>query len=588
MIVTTAVRRVLILLLALSLSLNSLAQRRNKNPKEKDPEQVKIEVEYLFIEAEKLYLLKNYSQATELLNKCLSLQPDNDVFYFKKAEISGETEQFDQAAKYIEKALELNGTNKYYYLLAVDIYSNLGDLKAVANTYESLITTVPGTSNYLFNLAATYIYLKDLDNALQTYSRAQEKFGLNEEIAFQKQKIYLQQNNLEEAIGVGKELIATFPSNPRYVLTTAEILSSNNRLDESATLINDLLKRDPEVSAARLQLADVYWKQDNYAGFSNELTIAFNDVELSINAKINIVMKYMVYLPNVNLNDLIPSLVTILTEVHPDDRNAYLIAGDVYSSYIEKNLVAEDEKNKLRQLAVNNYGRFVSIDPSNFAVWQNLLNYELQLDAQDSLAMHAEQALELFPNQAWLYLINGVAKHNKKDLKNATQLLEMGAKRATGNRGLLLVIYGYLGDIYNEMKDYQNSDRAYEKVLEIDPQNYTVLNNYSYYLSLRGERLEEAKKMCVTLIQNNSGNTTYLDTYAWVLYTMGDYLEAKRQFEKIMAIGVTEGVYYDHFGDTLYQLGEIEEAVKQWKKARELDSSIENIDEKISQGKIIQ
>ena len=34
--------------------------------------------------------------------------------------------------------------------------------------------------------------------------------------------------------------------------------------------------------------------------------------------------------------------------------------------------------------------------------------------------------------------------------------------------------------------------------------------------------------------------------------------------------------------------GEVDEAVKQWKKARELDSSIENIDEKINQGKIIQ
>ena len=576
------------LLLALSFSVSSFSQRRNKNNKEKDPEQLKIEVEYLFVEAEKLYLLKNYSQATELLNKCISLQPENDVFYFKKAEISNETEQYDLAVQFITRAIELNEKNKYYYLLAIDIYSNLGDLKAVADNYETLIEKTPGTSNYLFNLGATYLFLKDYDKALETYNRAQEKFGLTEEIAFQKQKIYLQLDKLDEAIGVGRELIATFPANPKYVLITAEILSSNNRLDESAELIKKLLEVNPDVPAARLQLADVYWKQNNFTGFGKELTLAFKNNELNINAKINLVMKYMVYLPNVHLNDLIPSLVTILTEVHPDDKNAYLIAGDVYSTYIEKNLVPEDKKAELRQLAVSNYSRFVSMDPSNFAVWQNLLNYELQLDAQDSLAMHAEQALELFPNQAWLYLINGVAKYNQKDLKTAAQLLEMGAKRATGNRGLLLVIYGYMGDIYNEMKDYEKSDAAYERVLEIDPQNFTVLNNYSYYLSLRGERLEQAKKMCTTLIQNNPDNTTYLDTYAWVLYTMGDYLEAKRIFEKIMLLGVDEGVYYDHFGDTLYRLGDVTGAIKQWKKARELDSSIENIDEKINQGKIIQ
>jgi tetratricopeptide (TPR) repeat protein len=588
LIVSTALRRVLLLILAFSLSLSSFSQRRNKQAKEKDPEQLKIEVEYLFVEAEKLYLLKNYSQATELLNKCLSMQPDNDVFYFKKAEISNETEQYEQAAGQIEKALELNSSNKYYYLLAIDIYSNQADLQTVAATYETLIKEVPGTSNYLFNLAATYLYLQEVEKALDAYSRAQARFGLTEEIAFQKQKIYLQLDDLEAAINIGRDLMSTFPDNPKYVLITAEILSSNNRLDESAEMIKTMLEVNPDVPAARLQLASVYWKQNNFTEFEKELILAFRNPDLNVNAKINLVMKYMVYLPNVHLDTLIPSLTTILTEVHPDDRNAYLLAGDVYSTYVEKNLVAGEQKEKMQNLAVKYYSRFVSMDPSNFAVWQNLLNYELQLEAQDSLAIHAEQALELFPNQAWLYLINGIAKHNKKDLKNATQLLEMGAKRATGNRGLLLVIYGYLGDIYNEMKDYPSSDAAYNKVLEIDPQNFTVLNNYSYYLSLRGEKLEQARKMCTTLIQNNPDNTTYLDTYAWVLYTMGEYLEAKRLFEKIILLGVNEGVYYDHYGDTLYRLGEVKEAVKQWKKARELDSSIENIDEKINQGKIIQ
>lgn len=576
------------LLLALAFSLNSFSQRRNKSAKQKDPEQLKIELEYLFVEAEKLYLLKNYSQSIELLNQCLDLQPDNDVFYFKKAEITNETEQYDQAAELIEKAIDLNDKNKYYYLLAVDIYSNLGDLKKAADTYEKLIQKVDGTSNYLFNLAASYMYLQDLEKALATYDRAQEKFGLTEETAFQKQKIYLQLNNLDAALEVGKELIRTYPDNSRYVLMTAEILSSNNRLDESAEMLEVLLDKKPNESTARLQLADVYWKQQKFDEYEQQLILAFKDPNLNINAKVNLIMKYMVYLPNHNLENLIPFLVNTLVEVHPDDKNAYLISGDVYSTYIEKNLVTGDKQTEFKEQAVSNYASYVAIDPANFNVWQNLLNYELQLDAQDSLAVHAEQALELFPNQAWLYLINGIAKHNSKELNQATQLLEMGAKRAGGNRGLLLVIYGYLGDIYNEMEDYEKSDAAYEKVLEIDPHNYTVLNNYSYYLSLRGERLDRAKKMCTILIQSNPDNTTYLDTYAWVLYNMGDYLEAKRIFEKIMAIGVNEGVYFDHFGDTLYRLGEGEKAIEQWKKARELDKSIENIDEKINQGKIVQ
>ena len=55
-----------------------------------------------------------------------------------------------------------------------------------------------------------------------------------------------------------------------------------------------------------------------------------------------------------------------------------------------------------------------------------------------------------------------------------------------------------------------------------------------------------------------------------------------------MSIGVNEGVYFDHYGDTLYRLGETDKAIEEWKKARELDKSIENINEKINQGKIVQ
>ena len=571
------------------LSGSAFAQRKKKK-QESAPtqEQINQEVEYLFIEAEKLYILKNYSQSTELLNRCLSLAPENDVFYYKLAQINNNTEQYTTAADHISRAISINKTNKYYYLLAVDIYSNMGNLQEAANSYEGLIHEVPKTDRYLFNLAALYIYLQKYDQALQAYNSAEESFGLTEEISMQRQKVYLQQNKLDEAINEGKLLVAKYPNNYRYVLLLAEILSSNKKLEEAKAQLTALLIKNPNYSAARLQLADIYWKENNFADFEKELKLAFEDKALALNEKINTLMKYMVYLPNQNLKLLIPELADELTRKHKDDKNAYLISGDVYSAFIEKGLFTENEVEVAKSKAISSYAKYVELDPSNFSVWQNLLNLELQLDLQDSLAVHADQALELFPNQAWVYLVNGIVQQNQNNNKAAAELLEMGSKRATSNKPLLLIIYSYLGDIYNELEDYDASDKAYESVLGLDPHNYTVLNNFSYYLSLRGEKLEQAKKMCVTLIRNNPDNNTYLDTYAWVHYTIGDYEEAKRIFEKIITSGVDEGVYYDHYGDTLYKLGKTDEAIEQWTKARELDKSIENIDQKINQGKIIQ
>ena len=55
-------------------------------------------------------------------------------------------------------------------------------------------------------------------------------------------------------------------------------------------------------------------------------------------------------------------------------------------------------------------------------------------------------------------------------------------------------MYSVLGNSYNEIKEYENSDKSYEKSLEYLPENVMVLNNYKYYLSLRGEKLEKSKK----------------------------------------------------------------------------------------------
>ena len=58
--------------------------------------------------------------------------------------------------------------------------------------------------------------------------------------------------------------------------------------------------------------------------------------------------------------------------------------------------------------------------------------------------------------------------------------------------------------------------------------------------------------------------------------------------EKVIESNSANAENYDHYGDILYMLGEVEQAKTQWIKAKELDDSTENINEKIEQGKITQ
>jgi len=565
----------LILVLIFASSLKVEAQRKKK--KDKAPKSslyIQQEAEYYFTEGEKQYILEDYAKAVTNFRASAQLDTSNDVVYFKLAQIFNATKQLDAAKQSILKAIELNKDNSYYYLLAADIFTNANNLREATKYYELLISKVPGEEHTFFQLGAIYLYLQDYENALYTYQRAEDHFGINEEASVQKQKIYLKQNRVNEAIEEGKKLIDEFPSNPKYVVMLAEVLSSNGHLNDAITLIENLLSSSNEVPSIRL--------------LEEELDLAFDNPNVPISAKINAVMKYMAFLPDTRLEIILPSLCDKIVAVHPNDYNGFLLQGDVYSTFLEKQLVDPKNTKNYKSKAIDGYRNFVFFDESKFNVWQNLLNLELQQSLFDSVIVHGQQALEVFPNQAWLYLVNGVAYSNKKEWADAIFYFEEGVKRAVNNNQMLVLLYGYLGDSYHGSGNSKVSDEYYDKALLINPNNELILNNYSYYLSLRGQNLDKANEMSLKLMRINSENLAYLDTYAWVQYKLGNYEEAKRVIEKVINAKTANAENYDHYGDILFKLGEVENAKIQWIKAKKLDNSTKNIDEKIEQGKIIQ
>ena len=185
----------------------------------------------------------------------------------------------------------------------------------------------------------------------------------------------------------------------------------------------------------------------------------------------------------------------------------------------------------------------------------------------------------------WFY--NGTAHLIKKNNAKAVKSLEYGKKLAADNAELQNQFNMQLGDTYQSMKEYAKSEAAYESVLALDPNNAHVLNNYSYYLSLRNTNLEKAKNMADRLVKQNPKDATYLDTYAWVLYKLKDYQGAKKHLEAAVALKKDADIL-EHYGDVLYQLGDKDEAVQQWLKAKQAGAGSEFIDRKIKEKKLYE
>jgi Tfp pilus assembly protein PilF len=129
-------------------------------------------------------------------------------------------------------------------------------------------------------------------------------------------------------------------------------------------------------------------------------------------------------------------------------------------------------------------------------------------------------------------------------------------------------------DVYYRMKNYEKTFEIFDEALNTNAEDLTVMNNYAYYLAEQNMKLREAEEMAKKVIEKEKGNTTYLDTYAWVLYKRGKLNEAARIMDGIINSGEKpDAEWYEHYGFILKSQNKCAKAVENWNIAIKLDST---------------
>jgi Flp pilus assembly protein TadD len=113
--------------------------------------------------------------------------------------------------------------------------------------------------------------------------------------------------------------------------------------------------------------------------------------------------------------------------------------------------------------------------------------------------------------------------------------------------------------------------------MKIDSLNVVVLNNYSYSLAVRGDNISKAISMSKYTIEKEPYNSTYLDTYAWVMYQSNNLADAEKYIRKAIQYGGgTNPEILSHYGDILEKRGKTKNAVAAWNEALKYgDSDLE-------------
>lgn len=527
------------------------------------------------IDAKKMLIAGNDKEAEALLRSYIGKYPKDPVAFYELAKILAGRKSYPEAKLFAEKAWELDQSNIWYQLFLAETCQLAQDYDQALSLYETIVATNPDNLDYYYQLAALYLGLGKYEQAIQTYDKIEKRIGISDEISMQKHKIYLHLKEYQHAESELLELMGSHPDDSRYYSILAEYYMSRDKKEKALELYNRILEIDPDNAYIHMTLADYYRKSGDKEKVFEELKLGFGNPNLDVDTKINILLSFY------TINEIVADvkgeafeLAELLILTHPDDPKVYSIYGD---------LLAQDQQ---FEKARNAFLQVIALDSSKFVVWEEVLRMDLLMSDYQHLIMYGQRAIELYPEQPLLYLFTALGELQLKNFTETERLLTRGVKLVVNNNELLAQYYMYLGDTYHALDRAEESDQAYEKSLQIKDNSPYVLNNYSYYLAIRGINLEKAEQMSKQALDLEPGNSSFQDTYGWVLFKLGRYEQALEWVGKSMEDRENiSGEVLEHYGDILFKLGKEEEAIGYWKQALEKGGGSDLLQEKIS-GKI--
>jgi len=536
------------------------------------------EFNYNFLEAEKFKMLGNFNDASVLFEKCKKINPQSAITNYEIATILIQKKDYKNAIEYAKKAVELNQTNIWYNALLAVLYKQTNNPEKAISIYKDLNNLNPNRIDFLYEIANLYNYLKKYDNALEYYNIIENNFGINENVCLEKERIYLAKGKKEEAYNEIQKLISSNPQEIRYWGMLAESYIADDEFEKAKDIYKKMLEIEPNNGLVHLSLSDFYRINKDFDNSFNELKIAFasNDVEMELKIKMLITfLNFSNESPELKQQSI--ELIKILISVYPDKVEPHTL----YADFLLKENNIEEAREQLVIVSKSL--------KSKYLVWEQLLYIDGKLNDYISMYNESSEALEYFPTQPELYYFKGLSAYQLQKYDTAEFTLKVGIELVTDNKSLITEMYSILADTYNKLKKSKESDNAMEQILKIDKENKAILNNYSYYLSLRGDSLEKAERMSLTCVELDPNNYTYLDTYAWVLYKENKMQNALEIIEKAYNNGGNNNaVIIEHYGDILFKLGQVDKANEKWNEAFQKGKGSEFLTKKILQKTIIE
>lgn len=536
---------------------------------------------YYFIEAVAKQNQGKNEEAIALFQQCTTINPDAAEAYYELAGHYDGTN--DSLARYCyERAAQLQPANNSYLEELGRFYIRQSEYPAAIDAYERLYTANKSNRDAVETLLRLHYVQNDMGKVLEMLDRMETIDGISEDLVLSKMQIYSKLGKTSKELDELKRLVARYPNDPKYRIMMGNWLLGHKRTKEALAIFRTELKNDPDNADAQLSMLDYYRETGENAKADNLLEKLLFNTATPRDTRVTLLQQIIYYSEDNDPTDsvrIMRAFDRLLEEPQEDNRIYTYKLG-----YMAAHGALQADLNVVLQQAIAN-------KPDDGTMRWLLISGLWDENNWTEMIEQSRIAQEYTPTEMLFYYSEGIAEFQLDNRDGALEAFRKGVAQINEDSRPNLVsdLYGTMGDLLYDKGLEAEAFAAYDSCLTYNADNVSALNNYAYYLCMKDSLLDRAEQMSRKAIDEEPDNSTYLDTYAWILFCQGRYAEALTTIEHaIECDDELSGVVKEHTGDIYAMNGDIENALKYWRMALEFDKDNALLQQKISEQRYIK
>ena len=412
-----------------------------------------------FFEALKQKGIENYELAYQALQKAEKAAKNDPiqeaVVHFEMAKNLTQMKRYEEAESHFHSVLQTIGER-------IDVMDALYDLYFLQRNYEAAIPIIEKLAkkdeDYKEDLANLYHRTKQYDKALILLDELDENWGDSVYRDSLRKQIYTMTGNRAGAISNLETKIEKNPKNEQDYLNLIYLYSEGTNTEKAFEIAKELLKNQPHSKKVHLALYKFYLEEGAIENAITSMKIVFSASEIDYPEKYKVLSDFLGFVSqNPRYENEVDGLIPFLSEIK--NGNFYEQLGNYY---IQKN-----EKSTALQF----FEKGLLISPDNFNLIKHTILLQLDSGKFQEAATLSESSLAIFPAQALLYLLNGVANNQLNKPQIALESLEMGVDFLLDDPKMEKDFYDQLSKAYIQLGDENKATLYLNKANEINLSN---------------------------------------------------------------------------------------------------------------------